>query len=194
LAPFEEALGAAGFPPERARSLATLSLAAMRGLQLDLLATGERARIDAAFREMLRLLAMASPNAPNESTRRASKKRNRKVAEGRWPNNRCGRSREGKEASRLRAGGTSWRAAHIFSKLRTRCPDRRSKRSGTQYMEVFRSTLQAVGRRKLAKDILWAILQLGDGKKFISHDSREYAIVSADRTGSRSRRASLTWR
>jgi AcrR family transcriptional regulator len=32
LPPFEQALGAAGFPPERARSLATLSLAAMRGL------------------------------------------------------------------------------------------------------------------------------------------------------------------
>jgi len=37
LAPFEQALGAAGFPPERARCLATLSLAAMRGLQVDLL-------------------------------------------------------------------------------------------------------------------------------------------------------------
>jgi hypothetical protein len=60
LPPFEQALGAAGFPPERAGSLATLSLAAMRGLQLDLLATGERARIDAAFREMLGLLTMAS--------------------------------------------------------------------------------------------------------------------------------------
>jgi hypothetical protein len=44
LPPFEQALGAAGFSPERARSLATLSLAAMRGLQLALLATGERAR------------------------------------------------------------------------------------------------------------------------------------------------------
>jgi AcrR family transcriptional regulator len=84
LAPFEQAFGAAGFLSERARSLATLSLAAMRGLQLDLLATGERARIDAAFREMLRLLALASPNAPNESIRRASKKRNRKTAVARW--------------------------------------------------------------------------------------------------------------
>jgi hypothetical protein len=35
LPPLEQALGAAGFPPERAGSLATLSLAAMRGLQLD---------------------------------------------------------------------------------------------------------------------------------------------------------------
>lgn len=41
LQPFEQALGAAGFPPERARSLASLSLAAMRGLQLDLLASGD---------------------------------------------------------------------------------------------------------------------------------------------------------
>jgi AcrR family transcriptional regulator len=80
LPPFEQALGAAGFSPERARSLATLSLAAMRGLQLDLLATGERARIDAAFREMLALLTLASPGAPNESTRRAARKKHRSTA------------------------------------------------------------------------------------------------------------------
>jgi hypothetical protein len=83
----------------------------------------------------------------------------------------------GQRGVAIEDGGTSWRAAHIFSKLRTRCPDRRSKRTGTQYMEVFRLTLQAVDRRKLAKDILWAISQLGDGKIFIGHDSRKYAIV-----------------
>jgi hypothetical protein len=55
-------------------------------------------------------------------------------------------------------------------------------------MEV-RLTLQAFDRSKLAKDILWTISPLGDGKKFISHDGRENAIVSGD--GSRSRRASI---
>ncbi len=80
LSPFEQALGTGGFLPERARSLATLSLAAMRGLQLDLLATGERARIDAAFREMLGLLRLASRGAPNESTRRAARKKHRSTA------------------------------------------------------------------------------------------------------------------
>ncbi|HEY2525681.1 MAG TPA: TetR/AcrR family transcriptional regulator [Candidatus Binataceae bacterium] len=59
LAPFEQALRAAGMPRARARRLATLSLAAMRGLQLDLLATGARSRIDSAFRELLGLLALA---------------------------------------------------------------------------------------------------------------------------------------
>jgi len=83
LPPFEQALCAAGFPAERARSFATLSLAAMRGLQLDLLATGERARIDAAFREMLRLLALASRGASNEGTRRVNKKNHRKTAAAR---------------------------------------------------------------------------------------------------------------
>jgi hypothetical protein len=47
--------------------------------------------------------------------------------------------------------------------------------------EVFRLTLQAFERSKLAKDILWAISRLGEGKKFIGHDSRECAIVSGDR-------------
>jgi AcrR family transcriptional regulator len=80
LSPFEQALGADGFLPERARSLATLSLAAIRGLQLDLLATGERARIDAAFREMLGLLRLAWRGAPNESTRRTARKKHRSPA------------------------------------------------------------------------------------------------------------------
>jgi AcrR family transcriptional regulator len=59
LTPFEQAIRAAGVPRARARRLATLSLAAMRGLQFDLLATGARPRIGAAFRELLRLLAVA---------------------------------------------------------------------------------------------------------------------------------------
>jgi AcrR family transcriptional regulator len=85
LLPFEQALGAAGFSPERARNLATLSLAAMRGLQLDLLATGERARIDAAFREMLRLLTPASRDAPNGKTRQVTNKRDLKTAAAALP-------------------------------------------------------------------------------------------------------------
>jgi AcrR family transcriptional regulator len=72
LAPFEQALRAAGVPRARARLLATVSLAAMRGLQLDLLATGARSRIDAAFRELLRLLAGAVREAADASGRRAA--------------------------------------------------------------------------------------------------------------------------
>jgi hypothetical protein len=41
--------------------MATFILATIQGLQLDLLATGERRRIDRAFREMLRLLSMPRP-------------------------------------------------------------------------------------------------------------------------------------
>ena len=58
---FEHAVAAAGVEPERVPPLATFILATIRGLQLDLLATGERRRIDHAFREMLRLLAMSRP-------------------------------------------------------------------------------------------------------------------------------------
>jgi hypothetical protein len=58
-------------------------------------------------------------------------------------------------------------------------------------MEV-RLTLQAFDRSKLAKDILWTIPPLGDGKKFISHDGRENAIVSGDRKPEP--KSSLTWR
>jgi hypothetical protein len=38
--------------------LATFILATIRGLHLDLLATGEKTRIDRAFQEMLRLLSL----------------------------------------------------------------------------------------------------------------------------------------
>jgi AcrR family transcriptional regulator len=44
---------------EHAQALATWALASVRGLQLDLLATGQRARTEAAFQEMLRLLSLA---------------------------------------------------------------------------------------------------------------------------------------
>jgi AcrR family transcriptional regulator len=58
---FEHAVAAAGVEPERVPPLATFILATIRGLQLDLLATGERTRIEGAFREMLRLLSMPRP-------------------------------------------------------------------------------------------------------------------------------------
>ena len=58
---FERAVAAAGVEPERAPGLATFILATIRGLQLDLIATGERVRIDAAFRELLRLLSLPRP-------------------------------------------------------------------------------------------------------------------------------------
>jgi AcrR family transcriptional regulator len=41
-----------------ARNLATITLAAARGLQLDLLSTGDRARVRAAFLEMVQLLGL----------------------------------------------------------------------------------------------------------------------------------------
>jgi len=54
----ERPVAASGVEPERVSPLATFILATIQGLQLDLLATGERTRIDRAFREMRRLLAM----------------------------------------------------------------------------------------------------------------------------------------
>ncbi len=53
IAPFARALEDRGFSRERASALATLLVAVMRGLLLDMLATGERARIDRAFRSFI---------------------------------------------------------------------------------------------------------------------------------------------
>ena len=50
----EEALFREGIPQEQARSEATLLVATVRGLLLDLLATGERRRVDAAMEEFVR--------------------------------------------------------------------------------------------------------------------------------------------
>lgn len=44
---------ALGCPPEEALAFATVALATLRGLVIDLLATGERARVDAAFERAL---------------------------------------------------------------------------------------------------------------------------------------------
>lgn len=49
LTPIEERLRTDGWPDGEARTIATLVLAQIRGLQLDLLLTGDRARVDAAF-------------------------------------------------------------------------------------------------------------------------------------------------
>lgn len=61
---FEQAFTAAGVSPTHAQTLATLALGAVRGLHLDLLATGERKRTEAAFREMLRLFSLAVQSPP----------------------------------------------------------------------------------------------------------------------------------
>src|SRR5262249_51616162 len=58
---FEHTVAAAGVEPDRVSPLATFILATIRGLQLDLLATGDRARIDRAFQEMLHLLSLPRP-------------------------------------------------------------------------------------------------------------------------------------
>ncbi|MHA4853085.1 TetR/AcrR family transcriptional regulator [Rhodococcus sp. MSC1_016] len=49
LVPIEQRLVREGWPPDEASALATLVLAQVRGLQLDLIMTGDRARIDRAF-------------------------------------------------------------------------------------------------------------------------------------------------
>jgi len=53
----QASLVAEGHAPSRARNLATLVLAAFRGLELDLLTTGDRKRVDAAMRELVAAIA-----------------------------------------------------------------------------------------------------------------------------------------
>ena len=55
---FEQAVAAAGVEVDRVKPVATFILATIRGLQLDVIATGEQARVNDAFRELLRLLAV----------------------------------------------------------------------------------------------------------------------------------------
>jgi AcrR family transcriptional regulator len=64
LPPFEEALAALGVPRASAQTMATLALGAIRGLHLDLLATGERKRVEAAYRELLRLIGVTIQSRP----------------------------------------------------------------------------------------------------------------------------------
>ncbi len=51
--PFVRTLERQGLPRERAVALATLLVAVVRGLLLDVLATGDRARVDRAFRSFV---------------------------------------------------------------------------------------------------------------------------------------------
>ena len=52
-----------GHAPSRARNLATLVLAAFRGLELDLLTAGDRKRVDGAMRELVAAIAATMPAA-----------------------------------------------------------------------------------------------------------------------------------
>jgi AcrR family transcriptional regulator len=70
---FERAAAEGGVEPERVSPMATVVLATIRGLQLDLLATGEKARIDGAFKEMLRLLALQRRPAAADGGEQRSK-------------------------------------------------------------------------------------------------------------------------
>ena len=57
--PLVERAFAVAVPGEHAQALATLGLAAVRGLQLDLLATGERVRTASAYRELIKLFSLS---------------------------------------------------------------------------------------------------------------------------------------
>jgi AcrR family transcriptional regulator len=73
----EDAVAAAGVETERVQPLATFILATVRGLQLDLLATGDRLRIDSAFREMLHLLSLPRQTSVSGSNRLSGGKKRR---------------------------------------------------------------------------------------------------------------------
>ena len=75
---FEQAAAAAGVEAGRVRPVATFILATIRGLQLDVLATSEQARVDDAFSELLRLLSLR-PTTP------ISRKHQRSIAKNRRP-------------------------------------------------------------------------------------------------------------
>jgi AcrR family transcriptional regulator len=71
---FEQAVAAAGVEAERVQPVATFILATIRGLQLDVIATGEQARVDGAFRELLRLLSLRPTEQISSSDQRSSAK------------------------------------------------------------------------------------------------------------------------
>jgi AcrR family transcriptional regulator len=70
---FEQAFVAVGVSPAPAQTLATLALGAVRGLHLDLLATGDRKRTEAAFREMLKMFSVVVQSLPKPSGPERSK-------------------------------------------------------------------------------------------------------------------------
>jgi len=57
LLPVEERLGQEGWPPDEASTMSTLVLAQVRGLQLDLIMTRDRNRVDRAFESTVDLVA-----------------------------------------------------------------------------------------------------------------------------------------
>ncbi|WP_368681169.1 hypothetical protein R1X32_13430 [Rhodococcus opacus] len=57
LLPVEERLGQEGWPPDEASTMSTLVLAQVRGLQLDLIMTRDRDRVDRAFESTVDLVA-----------------------------------------------------------------------------------------------------------------------------------------
>jgi hypothetical protein len=69
---FEQAVAAVGVEPERVSPLATFILATIRGLHLDLLATGEKSRIDRAFSHPSRPQGLNSEKASIVESRRES--------------------------------------------------------------------------------------------------------------------------
>jgi AcrR family transcriptional regulator len=72
---FEQAVAAAGVEAERVQPVATFILATLRGLQLDVLATNEQVRVDGAFRELVRLLAVR-PGTPLSKSPQPSSAKN----------------------------------------------------------------------------------------------------------------------
>ena len=67
-APFARALEREGFSRERSTTLATLVVAVIRGLVLDLLATADRPRIDRAFRSFVAAIELPARRLPGEPT------------------------------------------------------------------------------------------------------------------------------
>jgi len=58
ISPFARTLERQGFAPERAAALGTLLVAVVRGLLLDVLATGDRTRVDRAFRSFINAIEL----------------------------------------------------------------------------------------------------------------------------------------
>ncbi|MBD5636055.1 MAG: TetR/AcrR family transcriptional regulator [Candidatus Eremiobacteraeota bacterium] len=64
IVPYARTLERQGFSRERAAALATLLVAVVRGLLLDLLATGERTRVDRAFRSFIAAIELPDRATP----------------------------------------------------------------------------------------------------------------------------------
>jgi AcrR family transcriptional regulator len=64
--PFSRTLARQGFAEERADALGTLLVAVVRGLLLDVLATGERVRVDRAFRSFINAIELPDRDRPRD--------------------------------------------------------------------------------------------------------------------------------